>query len=76
MQKKINVVNDCRGYFSQETTETILESRGIKDVDEFLNPSLYKNLRPLDDLKNINEAADIIIEAMKRGDLIGIYADV
>lgn len=76
MKKKLNVKNDCRGMFPQEIIEAIMESRGVKDIDEFLNPSLEKHLLPLDDLKNVEEATDIIISGLKRGDLFGIYADV
>ena len=76
MKKKLNVKSDCRGMFPQEIIEAIMESRGVKDIDEFLNPSLEKHLLPLDDLKNVEEATDIIISGLKRGDLFGIYADV
>ena len=76
MKKKLNVKSDCRGMFPQEIIEAIMESRGVKDIDEFLNPSLEKYLLPLNDLKNVKEATDIIISGLKRGDLFGIYADV
>ena len=76
MKKKLNVKSNCVGMFPQEIIEAIMESRGVKDIDEFLNPSLEKHLLPLDDLKNVEEATDIIIGGLKRGDLFGIYADV
>lgn len=76
MNKHICIRNDCKGKFSREIIEAIMESRGVKDIDEFLNPSLEKHLLPLDDLKNVEEATDIIISGLKRGDLFGIYADV
>lgn len=76
MKKKLNVKSNCVGMFPQEIIEAIMESRGVKDIDEFLNPSLEKHLLPLDDLKNVEEATDIIISGLKRGDLFGIYADV
>lgn len=76
MKKKLNVKSDCVGMFPQEIIEAIMESRGVKDIDEFLNPSLEKHLLPLDDLKNVKETTDIIISGLKRGDLFGIYADV
>lgn len=76
MKKEINVINDCTGMFNEEIIETILQSRGVKDADEFLNPSLEKYILPLEDLKNIDKAADVVLDAMKRGDVVGIYADV
>ena len=55
MKKKLNVKSDCVGMFPQEIIEAIMESRGVKDIDEFQNPSLEKHLLPLDDLKNADE---------------------
>lgn len=76
MEKKLNVKNDCRGLWPQDIINIVLESRGIKDAEEFLNPSLEKYLLPLEDLKNIDKAVDIILNAMERGDRVGVYADV
>lgn len=61
---------------NSEIIEMILENRGIKDIEGFLNPRLEDNLLPLDELKNIDKAIDVILSSVKRGDLIGIYADV
>ena len=76
MKKKINVINDCREMFPQEIIETIMQSRGIDNIENFLNPTLNEYMMPFEDLKNIDKAADIIIGGLKRGDLFGIYADV
>lgn len=76
MKKEINVLNDCRGLFAQEIIESIMQSRGIKNVEKFLNPTLDEYMIPFDDLKNIDKAADIFINGLKEGDLFGIYADV
>ena len=76
MKKELKIKADCRGMLNSEIIETILENRGIEDIEGFLNPSLEDNLLPLDELKNIDKAVDIILNSVKRGDLIGIYADV
>lgn len=76
MKKEINIMNDCRGMYPQEIVETIMHSRNINDIEEFLNPSLEKYLLPLENLKNIDKAACIVLDAVKRGDLFGVYADV
>ena len=76
MRKKLKIKADCKGLLNEEIIETILENRDVKDVDEFLNPSLDNNLLPLDDLKNIDKAVDIIVNSVKNKLKIGIYADV
>lgn len=74
MKKKLKIKNDCRGMWANEIIDTIMESRGVEDVSDFINPRL-DHLLPLDDLKNVDKAADIILGGVKRGDLFGIYAD-
>lgn len=76
MQKIVNVKNDCRGMFNEEIIDTIFENRGIKNRENFMNPTLEEHMLPLDDLKNINKAVDIVLGGLKRGDLFGVYADV
>lgn len=56
---KYKILNDCRGMDEYEVFETIMEQRGIKDIDEFLNPS-EDTLLPLDSLKNIGTAYEIL----------------
>lgn len=38
-KKNYNILNDCRGMYEDEVFETILEQRGIKDIEHFLNPT-------------------------------------
>lgn len=76
MKKIVNIKNDCRNMFSSEIIETILDERGIKNPEEFLNPSMEKHMLPITDLKNIDKAVDIVLGGLKRGDLFGVYADV
>lgn len=75
MKKEIKVINDCRDMFPQEIVESIMDSRGIIDVDRFLNPTV-NDLFPLDSLYRIDEAADIIIDALKNNKKILIHYDV
>ena len=44
-----NILNDCRGMYEDEIFDTILEQRGIQNVDDFLNPT-EDNLLPLNSL--------------------------
>ena len=60
---KINVKSDCRGMEVNEVVEKILEDRGIEDEYRFLNPSV-DDMLPLTDLKNVDEAWDIICHAI------------
>lgn len=76
MKKELNVINDCRGLFTQKIIESIMQSRGVEDTEKFLNPTLDEYMIPFEDLKNIDKAADIFINGLKEGDLFGIYADV
>ena len=37
-KKNYEILADCRGMYEQEIVDIILENRGIKDVEHFLNP--------------------------------------
>ena len=39
--------------FPQEIIETIMQSRGIDNIENFLNPTLNEYMMPFEDLKNI-----------------------
>ena len=54
-----NVLADCKGMYEQEIIDTILENRGINDVEHFLNP-IAEDLLPLDSLMRIDDARQII----------------
>lgn len=32
------IIADCKGMYEQEIIDMVLENRGIKDVEHFLNP--------------------------------------
>ena len=66
MKKKLNVKNDCSGMFSEEIIETILESRGVKDPEHFLNPTA-KDILPYEAMYKITDAAKIVCDGISNG---------
>lgn len=69
----IKVKSDCRGMSSEEIFEKILEDRETEA--DFLNPT-EEDLLPLDSLKNIDEAYNIVSDAINNGENILVFADV
>lgn len=63
MKKRLNVLNNCRGMFSEEIIQTIFESRGVKDPEHFLNPT-EEDMLPLDSLYRIDEASGVVIDGI------------
>lgn len=63
MKKKWNVKIDGRNLDSTEIIDTLLESRGINDVTEFLHPS-EDDVLPLERLRNIDKAAQVILDGV------------
>lgn len=74
-KKNYNILADCRGMYEQEIVDTILENRGIKDVEYFLNPR-EEDLLPLDSLMRINDARQIIEKGLDNNKNFGIHWDV
>lgn len=68
------ILNDCRGMYENEVFGTILNQRGIKDVEHFLNPT-ENDLLPLDSLLYINEAYQRVDNAIEKKECIGILFD-
>lgn len=60
----------CEG----EIVETILNDRGIKDIEHFLNP-VEDDLLPLDDLLKIDEAREIIENGIENNKQFGVLWD-
>ncbi len=59
-------------------TAHILTLRGVSSVDEaraYLNPTLRHHLPNPGQIKNINEAADLLMKALAERSLVTIYAD-
>lgn len=69
------VVADCRGMYEQEIVDIVLENRGIKDVEHFLNPQ-NKDLLPLNSLQKIDEAKGIVEDGICNKKSFGIHFDV
>ena len=74
-KKNYNILADCRGMYEQEIVDTILENRGIKDVEHFLNPR-EEDLLPLDSLMRIDDARQIIEKGLDNNKNFGIHWDV
>lgn len=72
--KKYNIKIDGRGLMDEEIIELIMENRGIDDVEHFLNPT-EDDLLPLDALKNIDKAYEIIERHINKKSKIAILAD-
>ena len=63
MKKKWNVKIDGRNLDQTEVIDTLLESRGIDDVTDFLHPS-DDDMLPLEKLRNIDKAAQVILNGV------------
>ena len=74
MQKIWNVKIDGRDMDQLEIIESLLESRGVEDYYDFLNPS-SDELIPFERLKNIDRAADIILDTIDNDGTFLVYYD-
>ena len=75
MQKVLTAKIDGRQMEDDfEIIDAILESRGIEDVGSFLRPS-EEDLIPFEQLKGVEEAAQIIIDAIDNNETFMIYFD-
>lgn len=74
-KKNYNILADCRGMYEQEIIDTILENRGIKDVEHFLNPR-EEDLLPLNSLMKIDDARQIIENGLDNNKNFGVHWDV
>ena len=75
MEKKWNVKYDCRGMTTSEIIDTILEDRGVEDVEALLYPD-EECLIPFEKMKNIDRAAKIILDGIENNKKFLVYADV
>lgn len=71
---KYKILNDCRGMDECEVFESIMEQRGIENIDEFLNPS-EDALLPLDSLKNVSIAYEILRRHIDNHSIIAVLWD-
>ena len=75
MEKKWTVKRDCRGLSTNEIINAILEDRGIEDANALLSPD-EDCLIPFEQLKNIDRAAQIILNGIEDNKRFLVYADV
>ena len=74
MEKKWNVKYDCRGMTNGEIIDTILEDRGVEDIHALLYPD-EDCLVPFEKMKNIDRAANIILNGIENNKKFLIYFD-
>lgn len=74
MKKIYNIKNNCVGMYNEEIIDTIIKSRGIKDIDEFLNPT-EKHLIPNTKLEYIKEARMIVEKGINEKKRFTIHFD-
>lgn len=75
MEKKWNVTIDGRGKDSSQIIDEILEARGIEDVEHFLHPT-EEDLVPFEKMKNLDKAAQVILDGVEQGKKFGVHWDV
>ena len=75
MEKIWDIKFDGRNLSSNEIVDQVLRGRGIKNVDEFLNPSA-SNLIDFKAFKNIDKAKDIVLNTLDSAGEFLIYGDV
>ena len=69
------IIADCKGMYEQEIVDMVLENRGIKDVEHFLNPR-EEDLLPINSLMRIDDARQIIEKGLDNNKNFGIHWDV
>ena len=74
MKTSYNIKADCRGMYEEDIFNTILEQRGINDVEHFLNPT-EEDLLPLDSLPHVKNAYKIAKNHIENGNKITILFD-
>lgn len=75
MKKKWNIKIDGRNMDSGEIIDALLENRGIDDINAFLCPN-EDNILPLENLRNIEKAAQAILDGVEEGKTFYVHYDV
>lgn len=75
MEKRWDIVIDGRGKHSGQIIDEILEARGIEDVEHFLHPD-ESDLVPFSQMKNLDKAAQVILDGVEQGKKFGVHWDV
>lgn len=66
---------DCRNMETNQIIDAILKDRGIKDFKSFFYPT-EENIIPFEKMKNIDEAAQVVINAIDANMVFAVYYDV
>lgn len=74
MEKKWTVKMDCRGMTTDEIINAILEDRGVEDANALLYPD-EDCMIPFEEMKNIDKAANIILDGIKNNKKFLVYYD-
>lgn len=74
MQKKWTVKNDCRGMSTNEIINTILEDRGVENINSLLYPD-EECLIPFEKMKNIERAAQVITNNIENDGSFFVHFD-
>ena len=74
MKTSYNIKADCRGMLESDIFDTIMQQRGIEDVEHFLNPT-EKDMLPLKNLVNIRKAYDTLMHHIDNKTNILLLAD-
>ncbi len=64
MEVNFDIGFDSFGMYPEEMIDKILEQRGVKDKEHFLNPT-EDDLLPCDELYRIDDAAKIVLEGIR-----------
>lgn len=75
MEKILTAKINGIGMSDEEIIDAILESRGIEDIGEFLRPS-SDALIPFEEMKGLEEAYQVIDDAITMGEKFLVLADV
>ena len=76
MIKQLSAKIDGRGMEDDlEIIDAILEERGVEDLDEFLHPT-EDDLIPFEKMKGLNEAYQMIDDAITMGERFLIHEDI
>ena len=75
LMENYKVIADCKGMYEEEIINTVMENRGIKDMEHFLNPA-EDDLLPLEELHGIDEARQVIETGLDNNKNFGVHFDV
>lgn len=74
MRKKWNVKRDCRGLTANEIIDAILQDRGVENAHALLYPN-EECLVPFDKMKNIDAAANVILQNIENEGSFFVHFD-